>query len=69
MFCISDFILFDGIGEKPSSEHHESNSNKGCDVDKSLTGLFSFNYRDLCYNDNNNNDNKSYHFRDLPFLL
>ena len=28
MFCISGFILFDGIGEKPCAEHHESNSSK-----------------------------------------
>ena len=24
MFCISGFILFDGIGEKPCAEDHES---------------------------------------------
>ena len=26
MFCISGFILFDGIGEKPCAEHRELNS-------------------------------------------
>ena len=27
MLCIWGFILFDGIGENPCAEHHESNSN------------------------------------------
>ena len=25
MFCLSGFIQFDGIGEKPCAEHHELN--------------------------------------------